>query len=91
MAPDARWGSAASRSAFEPIVEPSTSICRKKIWRRSIFGEKPAVAPQVTMRPPHAVASTLFSNTSPPTWSSTASTPRRPVISLQRATKSSSR
>ena len=71
-----------------PIVEPSTASWRKKMWRRSIAGVNPEVAPQVTIRPPVAVAVRLAVNVSPPTCSITTSTPRLPVSSRTAPTKS---
>ena len=70
------------------MVEPRTLSWRQKTWRRFSLGSCPAVAPQTTIRPPRAQATTDFSNVAAPTWSTTMSAPRRPVSFFTSATMS---
>ena len=77
------------RASIGPSVTPRIESSRAKTKASGSRGLRPVVAPQVTMRPPRAAASTLCSKVSPPTCSNTTSAPRPPVSArTRRSTRS---
>ena len=79
----------ALNSASLDIVEPMIEICFQNTSRMSVSAIGPEVAPQVTMRPPLATVRIAPFQVAAPTFSSTTSTPRRPVFWPTTLTQSS--
>jgi hypothetical protein len=83
------WPITSANSALVDMVEPMMEICFQKTWRTSVSQIGPEVPPQVTRRPPLASVRRAPGQVAAPTFSSTTSTPRRPVFWAMAFTQSS--
>ena len=64
-----------SKSSGNQLLEPRIFNSKVQTYRKSVFGSKPAVAPQVSILPPRRVTLNEGTQVSPPVKLITTSTP----------------